>query len=168
MLRGRPLLGIRSLVAGAIAAILLLATYLALISLAQGVAHAIEQLRADALFIGLISLGFGTQVALLADLRTIDRRHRSGAAVTAAGTGTSAVAMLACCAHHLVDLFPILGLSAAAALLGTYRLPLLLLSLGMNGLGIVIIARHLRRARRACASALAADGANEALSASIP
>jgi len=101
--------------------------------------------------VGLIAAGFGIQVALFVELRRLDRRHRAGAAVTAAGTATSGAAMLACCAHHAVDLLPLLGLSAAAVFLDAYRIPILLLGLGMNLLGIVVIGRQLRRARRACA-----------------
>jgi hypothetical protein len=59
--------------------------------------------------------------------------------------------MLACCAHHVVDLLPIVGLSAAAVFLNAYKTPLFLLGIGMNLIGIVVIARQLRRARRACA-----------------
>lgn len=69
------------------------------------------QLATDAVFVGLIATGFGSQIALFVELRTVDHRHRAAAAVTAAGTGTSAAAMLACCAHHLVDLLPLVGLS---------------------------------------------------------
>lgn len=141
----------RSIAAGFVAVAALLGTYLAIISLAQGVAHAIEQLAADAPFVGLIAAGFGTQVALFAELRAVDRRHRSAAAVTAAGTGTSAAAMLACCAHHLVDLLPLLGLSAAAVFLNAYKTPLLVIGIGMNVVGIAVIARQLVTARRACA-----------------
>ncbi len=125
--------------------------YLGIISLAQGVEHAFEQLATDAVFVGLIAAGFGTQIALFVELRAVDRLHRSAAAVTAAGTGTSAAAMLACCAHHLVDLLPLLGLSAAAIFLNAYQTPLFLVSIGMNLIGIVVIARQLQRARRACA-----------------
>lgn len=141
----------RSIAAGVLAAAALLGVYLGIISLAQGVEHALEQLGTDAVFVGLIAAGFGTQIALFVELRTVDRRHRSAAAVTAAGTGTSAAAMLACCAHHLVDLLPLLGLSAAAVFLNAYQTPLFLVSIGMNVIGIVVIARQLRRARRACA-----------------
>jgi hypothetical protein len=141
----------RSVVAGLVGAIALLGLYLAIITLAQGVSHAFEQLAADALVVGLIAAGFGTQVALFVELRAIDRRHRAAAAVTAAGTGTSVAAMLACCAHHVVDLLPLVGLSAAAVFLNQYKTPLLLLGLAMNLLGIVVIARQLRFARRACA-----------------
>ncbi len=143
----------RSMVAGVVGAISLVALYLGIISLAQGTGHAFDQLMADAPFVGLIAAGFGTQIALFAELRLVDRRHRTAAAVTAAGTGTSAAAMLACCAHHLVDLLPFLGLSAAAVFLDAYRTPLFLVGIGMNAVGIIVIARQLRRARRACAIA---------------
>lgn len=152
----RPLLpsvavGPRSAAAGIVAALALLGVYLGIIGIAQGPEHALEQLAADALFVGLIAAGFGTQVALFAELRAVDRRHRAAAAVTVAGTGTSAAAMLACCAHHLVDLLPLLGLSAAAVFLNAYKTPLFLVGIGMSAIGIVVIARQLRRARRACA-----------------
>ena len=141
----------RSIAAGFVGAAALLGFYLSIITLAQGVEHAFAQLAADAPFVGLIAAGFGTQIALFAELRAVDRHHRAAAAVTAAGTGTSAAAMLACCAHHLVDLLPLVGLSAAAVFLNAYRTPLFLVGIGMNVIGIVIIARQLQRARRACA-----------------
>jgi hypothetical protein len=141
----------RSIVAGLVGAASLVSVYIAIIALAQGVDHAFEQLASDALFVGLIAAGFGAQIALFVELRAIDRRHRAAAAVTVAGTGTSAAAMLACCAHHLVDLLPLVGLSAAAVFLNTYKTPLFLLGIGMNLIGIIVVGRQLRKARRACA-----------------
>ena len=141
----------RSIGAGLIGSAALLTLYLAIISLAQGVDHAFEQLAVDAPFVVLIVAGFGTQVGLFAELRAVDRHHRASASVTAAGTGTSAAAMLACCAHHVVDLLPIVGLSAAAVFLSAYKTPLFLVGIGMNVIGIVVIGRQLQRARRACA-----------------
>ena len=159
----RPSLPIapRSIAIGLVGAAALLGLYLGIISLAQGVEHALEQLAADALFVGLIAAGFGTQIALFAELRTVDRLHRASAAVTAAGTGTSTAAMLACCAHHLVDLLPLFGLSAAAVFLNAYKTPLFLVGIGMNVIGILVIARQLRRARQACALADAASSVGE-------
>ena len=149
----RPALPIspRSIAAGVVGAGVLLGLYLGIVSVAQGVEHALQQLATDALFVGFISVGFGTQIALFAELRVLDRQHRAAAAVTVAGTGTSAAAMLACCAHHLVELLPLVGLSAAAVFLNAYKTPLLFVGIGMNVIGIVIIARQLQRARRACA-----------------
>ena len=159
----RPSLPIapRSMAIGLVGAGALLGLYLGIISLAQGVEHALGQLAADALFVGLIAAGFGTQIALFAELRTVDRRHRASAAITAAGTGTSTAAMLACCAHHLVDLLPLFGLSAAAVFLNAYKTPLFLVGIGMNVIGILVIARQLQRARRACALVDAASSVGE-------
>ena len=165
----RPLLptlplGPRSVAFGVGGAAALLGLYLGLISLAQGAEHAFAQLAADAPFVGLIAAGFGTQISLFAEVRVVDRRHRAAAAVTAAGTGTSAAAMLACCAHHLVDLLPLLGLSAAAAFLNVNRTPLFLVGIGMNVIGIFVIARQLRRARRACTLVHAAPSLGDSAS----
>lgn len=148
--RSRPV-GFPAVLTGIAASGALLALYLGIISLAQGLDHALAQLSVDAFFVGLIAAGFGIQIALFAELRTVDRRHRGSAAVTVAGTGTSTAARLACCAHHLVDLLPLVGLSAAAVFLNAYKTPLFLVGIGMNVIGIVIIARQLRNARGACA-----------------
>jgi hypothetical protein len=158
----RPLLptlaiGPRSIAAGLVGAAALLGIYLGIISLAQGAEHAFAQLAADAPFVSLIAACFGTQIALFAELRAVDRHHRAAATVTVAGTGTSAAAMLACCAHHLVDLLPLVGLSAAAVFLNAYRTPLFVVGIGMNVIGIIVIARQLQRARQACAIADAAS-----------
>jgi hypothetical protein len=162
----RPLLptspiGPRSIAVGLLGAAGLLGVYLGIIGLAQGAEHALEQLATDAPFVGLIAAGFGIQIALFAELRAVDRHHRAAAAVTAAGTGTSAAAMLACCAHHVIDLLPLVGLSAAAVFLNAYKTPLFLVGIGMNVIGIVVIARQLRRARRACAIVDRAASAGE-------
>lgn len=56
----------------------------------------------------------------------------------AAGTSTavSGMAMVACCAHHAVDLLPILGLSAAALFLSEYQEQLLIFGVVANLIGI--------------------------------
>ena len=150
-LRASLPLGPRSIVVGIAGAVALLGLYLGIISLAQGIEHALEQFATDALFVGVVAVGFGIQIGLFAELRTLDRRHRASAAVTAVGTGTSTVAMLACCAHHIVDLLPIIGLSAAAVFLEAYKVPLLVAGIGMNAIGIIVVARQLGSVRRACA-----------------
>jgi len=140
----------RSLAVGGLTAAGLLALYLGIISLAQGVDHAVQQLTTDAVFVTVIAVGFGIQIALFTELRTLDRRHRGAVAASAAGTGTSTVAMLACCAHHLADILPLVGVSAAAVFLDAYRTPLFLIGVAVNGVGVIVVARQLQRARRAC------------------
>jgi hypothetical protein len=96
----------------------------------------------------MILAGFGTQVALFVGLRR--RRRLHGAVRAAAGTGgsASAVGVVACCAHHVVDLAPVIGVSGAAVFLTSYRVPIMLAGIAgiaVNAVGVAIAARRLRR-----------------------
>jgi hypothetical protein len=124
------------LLTGPLAAIALLGLYLGLITLAQGWGHALEQFDIDLWFVLALAAGFGTQVGLFTYLRALHARMAAGSVGMAASTGTSTAAMLACCAHHLSDVLPILGVSGAAVFLSAYQTPLLWLGLAMNLAGI--------------------------------
>ena len=137
---------LRPVVVGLVAALGLLGFYLGIITLAQGWGHALQQLGDDRWFVGAIVLGFGTQVGLFVYLKQL-HAHAATSGV-AASTGTSAAAMLACCAHHLADLLPIIGLSGAAIFLNAYKTPLLWLGILMNLGGIIYLARKIRAQRR--------------------
>jgi len=139
------------LVAGIAGALALLALYVGLVSWAQGLTHARELLWDDRYFAGAIAIGFGTQIAIYTYIRIVAARASLAGAtgVTAAGTGTSTAAMVACCAHHVADALPLLGLSAAAVFLNDYRLPVMGVGLAMNALGVAILARMALRQRAA-------------------
>ncbi len=141
----RPL--VRPVLFGMSAALGLLIFYLGLITLAQGWDHAIAQLGEDRWFVGAIMIGFGTQVGLYIYLRHMHLHAMTGA--VAASTGTSTVAMLACCAHHLTDVFAILGVSGAAVFLNVYKTPLLWLGILMNLFGIAYLLWKIRQQRAA-------------------
>jgi hypothetical protein len=83
--------------------------------------------------LALILAGFGTQVALFVELR---RRHRLHDAAmktaTGGGAGASAVGMIACCAHHVADLAPIIGVSGLAVFLTDYRIPITVVGILIN------------------------------------
>ena len=135
------------IIAGALGALLLAALYLTVVTVAQSWSHALELVTADWYFVAAIAAGFGTQVGLFVHLR---RRRRTGAtrsstALTGAGTGTSTVAMLACCAHHASDVLPLLGLSGAAIFLTDNRVPFMVLGLLSNAVGVVFMLRLLRK-----------------------
>jgi hypothetical protein len=136
----------RPLVFGALAGMGLIAFYLGTITLAQGWEHAADQLLEDRWFIGAIVAGFGTQVALFTYLRGL--HAHAGVRGVAASTGTSATAMLACCAHHLADVLPIIGISGAAVLLNVYKTPLLWLGIAMNLAGVIYLLRQVVQQRR--------------------
>jgi hypothetical protein len=127
----------------------LLILYLGLVSLAQGWEHAASLLAEDAWIVGPILAGFGLQVGLYAYLKTVIHAAARGAgALTGAGGGTSTAAMVACCAHHVVDVLPLVGLSAAATFLAEYRIPFMLFGLATNLVGIGVIGAFIVRRRR--------------------
>ena len=111
-----------------------------------GLAHLGQQAADDWPWLVMILAGFGTQVALFVELR---RRHRLYDAAmktaTGGGAGASAVGMVACCAHHVADLAPIIGVSGLAVFLTDYRIPIMIGGIGINALGVFLAARRLRR-----------------------
>ena len=58
---------------------------------------------------------------------------------TVTSTAVSGMAMVACCAHHLIDLLPILGLSVAALFLSEYQEQLLIFGVVANIIGIAMM-----------------------------
>lgn len=126
----------------------LMLLYLGLVSLAEGWAHAVELLLEDAWIVGPIMLGFGVQMGLYGYLRGIQTAIRGAGAMAGAGGGTSTVAMAACCAHHLTDVMPLLGLSAGAAFLAEYRTPFMVFGLLTNLIGIAVMVVLIIRAKR--------------------
>ncbi len=137
-----------SIAAGILGGLALVALYLGLVTWAQGAQHALELLWGDRVYVGLVSAGFGTQIGLFTYIRLLQRAmDRETAALAGAGTATSSVAMVACCAHHLADVLPIVGLSGLAVLLVDLRTPLLLIGIATNFAGVVVMLRQLRRMR---------------------
>ncbi len=137
-----------AVVLGALGSLALVGLYLGIVTWAQGSQHALELLWSDRYFVGAISLGFGTQVGLFAYVRMLQHAiGRASSALAGAGTATSSVSMVACCAHHLTDVLPIVGFSGLAVFLVDFRTPLLLLGIATNLIGIAVMVRELRRMR---------------------
>jgi len=138
---------------GLIGATALLLLYVAIVGGAsRSLDHVLELLATDWPFVAALAAGFGTQVGLYAYLRGLSRAPSAVAgATTGVGTGTSTVAMVACCVHHATDVLPILGLSAvtgAASFLAEWRVPLMGLGIVVNLIGIALSLRLVRQARR--------------------
>lgn len=138
--------------AGLVGAGLLTLLYFGIVSWAEGLQHAVELFWQDRWIVLPIILGFGVQAGLYVVLKKrlflpVESTGPSGA-LTGAGGGMSTVAMVACCAHHVTDVLPILGLTAAAAFLAEYRTAFMLVGLGTTLLGIVVMLTILLRERR--------------------
>lgn len=131
----------RSIAVGVIAAAGLASFYVVVLSLLGGPGHLGQQVSQDAVWVVLLTAGFGLQASLMVELR---RRHRlarqEGAAVGAAG-GASALGMVACCAHHVAELAPLLGATGVAVALTAYRTPLMAVAVVITAIGIAVSIR---------------------------
>lgn len=117
--------------------------YFGLVSWAESPQHALDLFWEERLIVIPIILGFGVQMALYTILKKrlfvpIQNAGPSGAITGASGT-TSTLAMVACCAHHVADVLPILGLTAAAAFLAKYQTAFMIFGLGTTYIGIAVM-----------------------------
>ncbi len=98
---------------GLAGAALLSGLYFGIVSLAESPKHALDLFWRDRWLVTLIVLGFGIQAGLYSILKLhlfvpITSAGPNGAMVGAGGI-TSTHAMVACCAHHVTDVLPILA-----------------------------------------------------------
>ncbi len=120
----------------------LLGIYFAVVSSISGWAFAKGQFIANWGWIGGLAGGFGMQIFLFTYLRALHREQMSGPVVAVTGT-TSGLTMLACCTHYLVNILPIVGISAFAAVIGQYQQEVFAIGAAANIAGIVYMARQL-------------------------
>ncbi|MBI4785993.1 MAG: hypothetical protein HY782_02980 [Chloroflexi bacterium] len=141
------------IVAGLVAALAMFGFYILLLTVFQDFSHAMQQAGQDWLWVGLVALGFGAQIGLYAYLRMIIHAAQAAGvtAMTGAGTGTSTLGMIACCAHHLSDIAPLVALTGASGLSGVigffneWKYAFIALGLVMNAIGIVVTVRTIRK-----------------------
>jgi len=136
----------RSARAGGLAATGLALFYVVVVWAASGsFGHLVDQASRDWYFLVLIVAGFGVQVALVSELRRRHRLQQTAAVAGGAGMGASTAGMIACCAHHIADLAPFIGASGAATFLTDYRIPFIVVGIGVNAIGVGVAARRLHR-----------------------
>ena len=126
---------------------LLLSVYFLTLTLSNSLAHALEELRIIGGWIGIMVIGFGIQTGLFSYIRS-SIKNRSGVNTTAsmaASGGMSTTAMVACCMHHVTDLVPILGVSAAALFLTRYQEAFLAAGVASNLIGVVMMLRVIQK-----------------------
>ena len=131
---------------------LIAGVYFGILAWAQGWDYASSQFALNRWYVAPIWVAFGIQAALYSILRfrlfipTTTTSH-TGAMMGTSG-GTSVTAMVACCLHHVADVLPILGLSAAATFLTRYQRPFMLIGLGTEIIGIILMLVVLYRERK--------------------
>jgi len=111
--------------------------YFSILSIANSFKHAIDQFIQMWYWVSLLVIGFGIQVGLYSFIRNSMKQKLAGAATeVAASGGISTGSMIACCAHHLSDVLPIIGLSAAALFLDRFQTLFIVVGVLSNLIGI--------------------------------
>ncbi len=124
----------------------LLALYVLVVGLVNSFPHAVQEFAKLWPWMTALVLGFATQVGLFAYARAAARAERTaGTGAIAASGGTSAVSMIACCAHHLADVLPLVGLAGAALFLAAHQQLFLLLGVLSSAVGLVFLLGEIRR-----------------------
>ncbi len=136
----------RHFLVGVGGAVLLLIVYLGLITLAQDLTHALEQTAELWYWVLALAGGFGIQAGLFSFIRqSIRERRAATTGSVAASGGVSAGSMAACCAHHLSDILPLLGLSGMAIFLVRYQLFFIIVGVLSNIVGITVMLETIQR-----------------------
>ena len=111
-----------------------------------------EQFKRYWYFITALSAGFGTQIALYSYLRALVKEQSISRGVVVASGTTSVIAMVSCCAHYLVNILPIIGITGVALLISQLQIELFWLGLILNLIGIVYIGRNITKFKMAHAT----------------
>lgn len=99
-------------------------------------------------WISFLIVGFGIQIGLYNLMRHLVKRKTGGQIMAGGSTAMSGASMVSCCAHHLVEVLPLLGLSAAALFLSNYQQELMILGVVTNLIGIGVMVRILSQIKR--------------------
>ncbi|MEK6983927.1 MAG: hypothetical protein AABX33_05115 [Nanoarchaeota archaeon] len=125
-------------VVGLLAGTVLLIFYFTVASLLGGVSFAVDNFVKLWYWMIPLIVGFGIQMAMFFYIK--GEMHRKASAEAAASAGISATSMVACCAHHVADIAPFLGISALGLFLTKYQSTFLLMGIFSNVLGIAYMA----------------------------
>lgn len=120
------------------AAFSLIFLYFFILSLVSGWDFTRSQFKENWYWIVALSFGFGVQIALFTYLRALHRGQVSGKVVAVSGT-TSTIAMISCCAHYLINILPIIGVSGLVMIIGQYQTELFWLGIISNLAGIAYL-----------------------------
>ena len=118
---------------------LLLIFYFSIVTLISGWQFAQDKFSKFWYFILVLAFGFGIQIGLYSYLKSAIHQNISAKILATSGT-TSTAAMISCCAHYLVNVLPILGVSGVITLISQYQVQFFWVGLIFNFAGITYMA----------------------------
>lgn len=128
---------------GALASSLLLGVYFAVLTLVSGWDFAEGQFADFWYFIISLAAGFGIQIGFYSYLSNLIKGVRGAGKVLGVTGMTSTTAMISCCAHYLVNLVPILGVTGLVTFVAQYQVELFWVGLASNIFGIGYMATRI-------------------------
>ncbi|OGI60947.1 hypothetical protein A2814_02575, partial [Candidatus Nomurabacteria bacterium RIFCSPHIGHO2_01_FULL_38_19] len=99
---------------GILASSVLLGVYFVILTLVSGWNFTQEQFVSYWYFVVSLAVGFGIQIALYQYIKGLVHSGQGMGKVVGVSGTTSTAAMISCCAHYLVNLVPILGVTGIA------------------------------------------------------
>jgi hypothetical protein len=139
----------RYLKRSALGAVILFAVYITVMTLANSFAVALGELERWWVYVTALSTGFGLQVGLYMHTRDLAKAGAVGfqGSRMAVGGGVSATSMVVCCLHHVTDVLPLVGFSAATLFLADYQSVFMSLGVLSSIVGIIMMLEQLQSAR---------------------
>ncbi len=131
---------------GVVASVLMLSLYTAVLTYFNSFSHAIAQFLSIWPLMVLLVAGFGVQAGLFFYAREKIAERASAIAMASSGT-VSTTSMIACCAHHITDVLPLIGFSFLAVIANRYQTFLISLGIVSNLLGTLVMLRMMQRHR---------------------
>ncbi|HHN65590.1 MAG TPA: hypothetical protein ENK09_09535 [Nitrospirae bacterium] len=122
--------------------------YSVILTVSNSLKHAVEELLLYWYWIFPLIGGFGLQAGLYSYIKaSLKAKRTSGvasASVVTAG-GVSTTSMVACCAHHVTDLLPLVGLSAAVVFLNKFQSIFFLIGIVSNTVGVILMLKIIQQ-----------------------
>ncbi len=132
---------------GVAASAILLGIYFTALTLVSGWNFAQSQFAAFWYFIVSLAVGFGIQIGLYSRLKQLVERNSAGKTVAVTGT-TSALSMISCCTHYLVNILPVLGTIGVVTFVAQYQTQFFWIGLAFNLGGIAFIGNKIIRFKK--------------------
>lgn len=127
----------KSILYGTLASLVLLGVYFVVLTLVSGWKFTLSQFTDYWYFIVSLAIGFGIQIALYQYIKNLVHSGQGMGKVIGVSGTTSTVAMISCCAHYLVNLVPILGVTGLVTFVAQYQVKLFWVGIFFNIAGIV-------------------------------
>lgn len=138
----------KSILYGLFASAILLGVYFAVLTLVSGWSFAQNQFATFWYFIISLVVGFGIQIALYQYLKGLVHSGQGMGKVVGVSGTTSTAAMISCCAHYLVNLVPILGITGLATFVAQYQIKIFWVGLAFNIFGIAFISNKIIKLKK--------------------